>query len=304
MNRKDVFFGKRQRNNLSDVVTLRICSWFQPFYRKSANVCGKKSVRKSANHNLSPDFANYETCGPICKSAPHSEVGTRYFKSTDGTLAATLLKKYRRYFIRYIFEKGHWYFSKEKSSSFWKQYFWWFYVLNNNWVQARSQDLEKGGLFRKSEKSENNLDPNFHCSWIRITRFVPPKNKWSPKKKKSSSPKLSLIFRPRSEIQTFFPPKDKWSPKKKKRSSPKLRLIFRLKSEIQAESRHVRHNFGTQFPLGGAVFNQFFTKNRPQKHQKRAILHTSQAPPPPPPGYATDWVSYLRSGNWYNMLSE
>ena len=30
---------------------------------------------------------------------------TRYFKSTDGTFAATLLKKYRRYFIRYIFEK-------------------------------------------------------------------------------------------------------------------------------------------------------------------------------------------------------
>ena len=34
-----------------------------------------------------------------------SEVGTRYFKSTDGTFAVTLLKKYRRYFIRYIFEK-------------------------------------------------------------------------------------------------------------------------------------------------------------------------------------------------------
>ena len=37
---------------------------------------------------------------------------------------------------------------------------------------------------------------------------------------------------------------------------------------------------------------QFFTKNRPQKHQNRAILHTSQANGggssyPPPPGYAT-----------------
>ena len=38
--------------------------------------------------------------------------------------------------------------------------------------------------------------------------------------------------------------------------------------------------------LGGDCF-QFFTKNRPQKHQKRAIFHTSQAnggdraPPPP-----------------------
>ena len=28
--------------------------------------------------------------------------------------------------------------------------------------------------------------------------------------------------------------------------------------------------------MGGGYF-QFFAKNRPQKHQKRAILHTSQA---------------------------
>ena len=31
-----------------------------------------------------------------------------------------------------------------------------------------------------------------------------------------SSPKLRLIFRPKSEIQTFFSPKFRWSPKKKK----------------------------------------------------------------------------------------
>ena len=41
--------------------------------------------------------------------------------------------------------------------------------------------------------------------------------------------------------------------------------------------------------MGG--YFQFFTKNRPQKHQKRAILHTSQAnggaPPRPPP-----WLRY------------
>ena len=38
--------------------------------------------------------------------------------------------------------------------------------------------------------------------------------------------------------------------------------------------------------MGGGYF-QVFTKNRPQKHQKRAILHASQAngglePPRPP----------------------
>ena len=31
-----------------------------------------------------------------------------------------------------------------------------------------------------------------------------------------SSPKLRVIFRPKSEIQTFFSPKFRWSPKKKK----------------------------------------------------------------------------------------
>ena len=97
------------------------------------------------------------------------------------------------------------------------------------------------------------------------------------------------------KFETEF--KYRWSPKKiNKRSSPKLSLIFRPKSEIQTlfhtESRHLLHNFGTQFPLGGGCF-QFFIKNRPKKQQKPAISHTSQAngglepPPPPPPGYAT-----------------
>ena len=50
-----------------------------------------------------------------------------------------------------------------------------------------------------------------------------------------SSPKLRLIFRPESEIQTFFFAQNQVvsKKKKKKRSSPKLRLIFRPKSEIQ-----------------------------------------------------------------------
>ena len=49
-----------------------------------------------------------------------------------------------------------------------------------------------------------------------------------------SSPKLRVIFWPKSEIQTFFSPKFRWSlKKKKKRSSPKLRVIFRPKSDIQ-----------------------------------------------------------------------
>ena len=32
-----------------------------------------------------------------------------------------------------------------------------------------------------------------------------------------SSPKLRVIFRPKSEIKAFFPPKIRWSPKNKKK---------------------------------------------------------------------------------------
>ena len=35
-------------------------------------------------------------------------------------------------------------------------------------------------------------------------------------KSRMSSPKLRVIFRPKSEIRTFFSPKIRWSPKKKK----------------------------------------------------------------------------------------
>ena len=41
-------------------------------------------------------------------------------------------------------------------------------------------------------------------------------------------------------------------------------------------------------PFGGVCF-QFWNKNRPQKHQKRAILHTFQAPPV----YVTDYATAL-----------
>ena len=79
---------------------------------------------------------------------------------------------------------------------------------------------------------------------------------------------------------------------KKKKKKKILRLIFRPKSKILGRHRKIERLRGGCFPMGG--YFKFFTKNRPQKHQKRAILHTSQAnggellPPRPPPGYATD----------------
>ena len=111
------------------------------------------------------------------------------------------------------------------------------------------------------------------------------------KKRKRSSAKLRVLFRPKPEIQRILPPKIMWSPKtkktkkKKERSSPKLRLIFRPTSQIQTFE-------GGCFLMRGPIFS-FSQKNRPQKHKKHAILHTSQAngggrlEPPAPP-----WLRY------------
>ena len=63
LNRKNHFFGNC-RKDPSDVVDFQACGRFQFFYRKSANVCDEKSVRKSANLNLESTicgFANLQT---------------------------------------------------------------------------------------------------------------------------------------------------------------------------------------------------------------------------------------------------
>ena len=67
---------------------------------------------------------------------------------------------------------------------------------------------------------------------------------------------------------------------KKKRCSLKLRRIFLAEignprgssGRITATTSQLRQ----PNTLGGGYFH-FFSKNRPQKHQKRAILHTLQA---------------------------
>ena len=107
-------------------------------------------------------------------------------------------------------------------------------------------------------------------------------------KKKRSSPKFRVIFRPKSEIQRFFPPKIRWSPKKKK-------VFAKIQSDFSS-------NFANSDVWGGALFVwgglfSIFHRKSASKAQKRAILHTSQAnggaraPPPPPP-----WLRYWSGG--------
>ena len=78
--------------------------------------------------------------------------------------------------------------------------------------------------------------------------------------------------------------KKKKKKKKKERSSPKLRLIFRPISQIQTFE-------GGLFSYGGAIFN-FSQKIglKSIKNMRFCILHKPMGgldPPPPPPGYAT-----------------
>ena len=171
--------------------------------------------------------------------------------------------------------------------------------------QARSQDLEKGGgggLFWKSEKCANDLDSNFHWSWISFRRFVrnlrrnvsesseiqsffPPKVGWSPKKKKKKGLRQNSewFFGRNPKFKGFFCPKlgDLHKKKKKKRSSPKLRLLFRPTSQIQT------FEGGAVFEWGGAIFHfshQIGLKST--KSMRFCTLHKpmggARAPPPPP----------------------
>ena len=124
--------------------------------------------------------------------------------------------------------------------------------------QARSQDLERGGgFFERERKVQTTLtrifivleseshDLSKNCDGIsrkprKFNRYFSPKTGGLQKKKKKKrySPNLSLIFRPKSEIQTFF----------------------------HAASRHILYNFGTQFPLGGlfSIFNQKSASKAPK----------------------------------------
>ena len=139
-----------------------------------------------------------------------------------------------------------------------------------------------------------------------IQTFFPPKIRRSPKKKKKrSSPKLRLIFRPKSEIQSFFRPKTGGLQKNKKKRKvfteietdfpPDIGNSDAFSGRITTCTLQLRHPIF----FGGGCF-QFFTKNRPQKHQKHAILHTSQAnggaralPPPPLPKLPPMWLMFV-----------
>ena len=136
----------------------------------------------------------------------------------------------------------------------------------NYTIRRVARIRKRGGLFWKSEKCAYDVDSNFHWPWISFRRLV--RN-------------LRRNVSETSEIQTFFPPKVRWSPKKKKRSSPKFRVIF-LPSFASSNV------WGGLFLYGGAIFH-FSHKIglKSTKYMRFCILHKpmggGSSPPPPPP---------------------
>ena len=123
-----------------------------------------------------------------------------------------------------------------------------------------------GGFFLKIEKTANDLDLNLNhtvCSKIKTEFFgkLGNSNVFSAQKQVISKKK---VF---TEIETDF--------------SAKIGYPNAFSVGIPTCTSQLRHPIS----FGRGCF-YFITKNRPQKHQKRAILHTSQAnggaraPPP------------------------
>ena len=156
-----------------------------------------------------------------------------------------------------------------------------------SFFRPKLDDLQKKKGLRQNSEWFFGRDPKFK-------RFFRPKLDDPPpkKKKKRSSPKFRVIFRPKSKIQTFFSAQNWVISKKKKKKKKKKKGLRQNSGRFFFHFRKFKRTRGGSFSYGGGYF-PFSTENRPQKHKKHAILHTSQAngggssPPPPPPGYAT-----------------
>ena len=105
------------------------------------------------------------------------------------------------------------------------------------------------------------------------------------KKKKKVFAKIQSDFSAEIQNSNVFSAQNQVISKKKKGLRQNSRRFSSKISQLQTFQ-------GGLFSHGGGYF-QFFTENRPQKHKKHAILHTSQAngggssPPCPPP-----WLRY------------
>ena len=96
-----------------------------------------------------------------------------------------------------------------------------------------------------------------------------------------SSPKLRVIFRPKSEIQAFFSPKIRWSPKKKK----KKKVFTKIESDFSAGFVRFRLVGGGDASLTGAELFEIEADFSAKIVTFRLVggMHSPHPPPLNPP---------------------
>ena len=101
------------------------------------------------------------------------------------------------------------------------------------WPKSEIQTFfrPKSGGLQKKKKVFTKIETDFSAEIGNSNVFF-AQNQVVSKKKKRSSPKSRVIFRPKSEIQTFFSPKIRWSPKKKK----KKKVFTKIESDFSPDS--------------------------------------------------------------------
>ena len=120
------------------------------------------------------------------------------------------------------------------------------------------------GLFWKLETTVNELDPNFHQSWIRLRRFFCQNQMISRKKKK--------VF---TQIQSVFLTNLRWGPgKKTPLSGPNNSKSF---------TTSARQSYWFGGKIGLKSTKKWYFAYFSGQWGARA----PPPPPPPPPGYAT-----------------
>ena len=132
-----------------------------------------------------------------------------------------------------------------------------------------AQNLKNSDVFTK-------IESDFSAE---IGNSSPHSGGLQKKKKKRSSPRLRVIFRPKSEIQTFFSPKFRWSPKKKKK-----KVFTKIKTDFSLDSLRLGR-WGGMHP----EMEPNYSKQRLIFRPKSLLLGWwgGMHPPHPPPKSAT-----------------
>ena len=123
-------------------------------------------------------------------------------------------------------------------------------------LQARSQDLERGGggLFWKSETSVSDLDSNFHCCRVRFKRLI---RNWDG------------FFRRNRELKRFFHP-NTWYPKKKVFTEIETDFSTEIGNSNGSSARitETPSQLPHQIPSGGGGLFSFFEQKSAPKALK------------------------------------